>query len=155
MDSSGLILVLSGEGPSLPGRKLTQLAKMQMIKVPEAVYLEVRKKDNKVKEWIEKNRSLVLVTASSSITRLVRHVQTKCSDFSVFSSSTADVMVACTALALNNQAKHSNSDTRYVVVATDGELEAACFVLGIERISPRAFVQLFASTKINPSTTLL
>ena len=49
MDSSGLILVLSGEGPSLPGRKLTQLAKMQMIKVPEAVYLEVRKKDNKVK----------------------------------------------------------------------------------------------------------
>ena len=57
-------------------------------------------------------------------------------------------MLVCTAMELNSGEEQSRSGVRHVVVALDGQLEAACFLMGIETISPRAFVQLFASSPL-------
>ena len=148
MDASGLITVLSGPGPVLPGRKLSQLVQINLIRMPDAAHLEASKKDSASKKWLARNRDSVVVTETPDVVKYQSVVREKCSRLRGFLGSAADVMVVCTALLLNHREDQSGSGVRHVVVAVDGQLEAACFTLGVERISPRAFVQLFASTPL-------
>ena len=140
--------MLSGPGPTLPARKLTQIAKLDLIRMPDAAYLETREKNSAAKRWVEANQSLVLEAETPEIVRHQNLVRAKCSRLQGFLGSSADVMVVCTALELNFKENQVNSGVRHVVVAIDGQLEAACFTMGIERISPKAFVQLYASTPL-------
>ncbi len=148
MDASGLISVLSGPGPTLPGRKLTQLAQMNLIRMPDAVHLEATKKNSAAKQWLARNNDSVVVAETPEIVRHQAVVRERCSSLKGFLRSAADVMVVCTALELNKIERRVESGVRHVVVAVDGQLEAACFTFGIDRISPNAFVQLFGSAPL-------
>ncbi len=148
-DTSGLISVLSGPGPKLQTRKLTQLKEHDMIRDPYSVYLEARQKDTTVKEWVERNRQGVIFSEAADVVRHVNLVRGKCASLTGFLSKVADVMVVCAALELNSQFESRGMEARYVVVALDSQLEAACFTFAIDRLSPNAFVQLFASTDLS------
>ena len=148
LDASGIISVLSGPGPSLPPSKLNQLARLKLLRMPDGAYLEARVKDSKAKRWVEANIDLVVLPETPSIIRHLSAVRAKCTALKGFLGSLADVMVVCTALELNEQERRTGTGFRHVVVARDGQLEAACFLMGIDRISPAAFVQVFASTPL-------
>lgn len=145
LDASGLITVLNRPGPVMQATKLTQLANQGRLRVPSSVIVEASQRPGTTRNWLYRNRQAVEVVETTNITAHIPRIREECDQFSGFLNSVPDVMVTCAALELYERARSSKDHTDFVVVATDGQLEAACFALGIQRLSPAAFVHTFAS----------
>ena len=145
LDASGLIAALNRPGPVMQATKLTQIANQERLRVPSSVIVEASQRPGTTRDWLDRNRQQIEIVETTAVTKHVPRIRRECHQFTGFLSSVPDVMVVCSALALTESALESNDNTEFVVVATDGQLEAACFAMGIQRLSPSAFVHTFAS----------
>lgn len=153
LDASGLLGVLDPHfGDSkriLPGRKLTQMAKLGMITVAEPAMHEATHKSKKAGDWISRNVDLIRVSDGLDVDTQRLRVEMQVATLPGFLASPADVEGASVALAMKtNQTDAQNHMPNYVVVH-DVAYEAACILLGVATVRPEAFVEAFGALPLH------
>lgn len=152
-DASGLQGVLEAKhGDSdrtLPGRKLSQLARRGMMTVPPIAANQAAANGNKAKDWLERNRRLVQVSEQIGYDAYKPAVEEAGTKLPGFTRSTADVEGVCVALALNHAELHQQESVTYYIVVHDIAYEAVCIHLGLSTDRPESFVEAFGSLPIS------
>ena len=151
-DASALLSVLEPRFGSsvrtLPGRKLSQLAKSGMMMVPTRAANEAAANSNKARDWLMRNGAHIQIPENLAYDTYVKTVENAGARLPDFVNSTADVEGACIALALkHNQQDHRYDVTNYIVVH-DIAYEAACILLGLSTVRPEAFIEAFGALPV-------
>ena len=156
-DASGLLSVLEpqfGESKrTLPGRKMSQLAKRGMIIIPHFAAREAEAHSTKTKQWLDRNARYIEVPNNLRHSAYAPTVKMRAETLPGFTASRADVEGASVALALvGDRLDVHNNVTNYIVVQ-DIAYEAACILLGIATVRPEAFVEAFGALNLPDRAT--
>lgn len=151
-DTSGLLGVLEpryGESSrTLPGRKMSQLARLGMIVVPGIAASEAEVHSGRTKRWLDRNSSYTQVPENLDHMAFAQSVKVQAGTLPGFTSSRADVEGACVALALSRERHNTQNGVTEYIVVHDTAYEAACILLGVATIRPDAFVEAFGALSL-------
>jgi hypothetical protein len=133
-DSSALITLISPKRALAKPRDLTKLAKGGRIKIADPVAREIRRRDDKLKGWIDRHLKECELKATNENTVDLGRISRDHVYYLGDKPGAADPVVVCLAKYYE--------DKEWVVLSDDAGVQAACLIENIRYVTSAAFCRL-------------
>lgn len=133
-DTCALVNLVEPRGP-LRIRQLSRLARFGMLKIPRAVARELRRRDDRLKNWIERGAAGTIVESTADNSAELERISRQYADFLGSTRCAADAVVLAMAVYYRQAG--------WVVLTDDSGVQAACFREGLPSLPSATFRRLF------------
>lgn len=132
-DLSSLLQLVGVSTSRVRTRDLTRIAKTNRLRIPDAVAREARRKEDRLKSWIDRNPSFIQRSTDQNVAELMRLSQTY-PGFLGAKVGAADLIVVAMGVF------YRRSD--WVVLTDDVGIQAVCVLESIHYVSASVFRRL-------------
>ena len=134
VDSSALINMTGGTSPQARPRDLTRILAERRLRVPAAVYREVRKGDDPLKRWVTTHPECAHDITDDRFGRILADVSFRHMNLLIDNPGSADPSVVAMGVYYR--------DSGWTVVADDHGVQVACFLESVPYLTSGAFCKL-------------
>lgn len=128
-DTSALLELTKGRQAEVRPRAFTKLVQDGSLWIPAAVAREIRRRDDKLKEWLDRHPECIVQETDQNVAELTR-IALQYEDELRYSANGADPSVVAMGIYYR--------DSR-VVVTNDAGIQVACYEEGIPFLTAAAF----------------
>jgi hypothetical protein len=133
-DAVSLIDLVAGRAPTVKVQLLTRLVKDGRLRIPDAVKREVRRKDDRLKRWIDRQRVPCIIDSNNQNTAELSRIARLHQDVLGDDPRSADPVVVCMGLYYK--------EAGWVVLSNDAGVQAACAREMVHCLTVAAFRRL-------------
>lgn len=133
-DTSALLNLVGTSGSPLRPRDLTLLLSQGRLKIPEAVAREIRKKDDRLKAWVDRHKPRCVLRATNENIAELSRISRDYKQYLGDKVGAGDPIVICMATYY--------SGSWFLALTDDGGIQAVCVLEKIPYVTSSAFCRL-------------